>query len=70
MIYIDYCCWIASSVFCNKRNPNPAITRRKCNVGLSQFALSISISNITLRNGNTLYTPSTLITITSLRHYS
>ena len=23
MIYIDYCCWIASSAFCNKRNPNP-----------------------------------------------
>ena len=68
-IYIDYCCWIASSVFCNKRNPNPAITRRKCNIGLSQSALSISRSNITLRrgpNGNTLYTPSTLITITSL----
>ena len=29
-ILIDYCCWIAFSVFCNKRNPNPAITRCKC----------------------------------------
>ena len=45
MIDIDYCCWIASSVFRNKRNPNPAITRCKCNVGLPQSALSISRSN-------------------------
>ena len=47
MIYIDYCCWIASSVFCNKGNPNPAITRCNCNVGLPQSALSFSRSNIT-----------------------
>ena len=45
LIYIDYCCWVASSVFCNKENPNPAITLCKCNVGLQQSALSISRYN-------------------------